>query len=124
VSLSYCIPYEIFGAWFQQGFVWTIPHSQPEEPYQWLLLPFAMALTAKPAYIWCILIGSVLSLFLPFLILFVAFMPALLHANYAANSAKLYVEELGPKKTGNSFIDITNQLKQSQNFIDRRRGLF
>jgi hypothetical protein len=77
VGLSYCIPWEFFGAHFQPGFSWSVPPTSNAVGFGWLTRPFTMALSASSDYRWALIIGLVLSLALPYLMLFVVYFPAI-----------------------------------------------
>src|SRR5262249_6934527 len=78
VSLSFCCPWELFASWSVPGFTWHVPPAAPERAYDWLLFPFLAAASARDfTYLWCLVIAVPLLFFLPTLILFVVFMPAL-----------------------------------------------
>lgn len=77
VGLSYCIPWEFFGAHFQPGFTWSVPPTSNAVGFGWLTRPFTMALSAGGDYRWSLIIGLVLSLALPYVMLFVVYFPAI-----------------------------------------------
>lgn len=77
VGLSYCIPWELFGAHFQPGFTWSVPPPDSQARYAWLTRPFEMAFSANGDYRWSLFIGLILSLALPYAILFVVYFPAI-----------------------------------------------
>lgn len=91
VGLSYCVPWEFFGAHFQPGFKWTVPPTSNAAGFGWLTRPFTLALSAQSDYRWALCIGLVLSLALPYVMLFVIYFPAIQRLHrllHAAQSVK------------------------------------
>jgi|GEM_PF-5086397 len=88
VGLSYCIPYELFGSWYESDFVWTIPPTFTHRSFDWITLPFALVLTASWKYWWALVIGAVLSFCLPHFILFTVYLPAILKIQRTADTAE------------------------------------
>jgi len=89
VGLSYCIPWELFASYFQDGYQWKIPPGRAPY-YFWLSGPLTLTTSATGGYRWAFAVGAVLSFLLPYAILFTLYFPAIQNAV----EAMLAVEEM------------------------------
>lgn len=105
VGVSYCIPWELFASYFQDGFQWSVPPERAPY-YSWLIAPFARATSASSGYRWAFAVGAVLSFLLPYVVLFTLYFPAIQNAV----QAMLAVEEmkrLDPRTEYERLVDRT-----------------
>lgn len=78
LGLSFCVPWEIFGAWTIPHFPWKVPPNTTGGDYDFLLTPFLSAAQAPPSYYWAFVVALPLMFILPSLLLLACFLPAII----------------------------------------------
>ena len=91
VSVSYCMPWELFAAHTEPGFYYPVPGGGAGTGHAWLVRPFLLLGSAGRDYWWALLIGIGLSVALPYLLLFTVYFPALLRVAAAAEQVEAEV---------------------------------